>query len=92
MKLDLGGLPCTVPHDLAGTELVPAVDDRHPLGELGQEDRLLQGRVAPTHDGDFLAPNNGHKANSRIVADRHILTTDNRSESNGNVPPYFVPF
>ena len=32
------------------------MDDRHPVGELGEEDRLLQGRVPAADDGDLLAP------------------------------------
>ena len=42
-------------HDLAGAELVAAVDDRDLVGELGQEGRLLDRRVAAADDGDVLA-------------------------------------
>ena len=43
-----------VGHDLAGAQLVAAVDDRHGAGELGQEGRLLDGGVAAADDGDVL--------------------------------------
>src|SRR5690606_13607051 len=64
---DLGDL--TVPHerdllvgeravlqDLAGTQLVTAVDDRHGTGEPGEEDRFLHSGVAATDNGDVLVP------------------------------------
>jgi hypothetical protein len=38
-----------------GAELVAAVDDVHLLGDVGQVQRLLDGRVAAPDDDDFLA-------------------------------------
>ena len=37
--------------DLGGAQLVAAVDDVHGVGELGQEQALLDGRVAAADDG-----------------------------------------
>jgi hypothetical protein len=40
---------------LPGAQLLASVDDRHGAGELGQEQRLLDGGVAAANDGDVLA-------------------------------------
>src|SRR5690606_19553794 len=37
-----------------GAELLTTVHDGHRAGELGQERRLLHGRVPAAHDGDVL--------------------------------------
>ena len=37
-----------------GPQFVTPVDHVHLLGELGQEERLLSGRVPAAHDGDRL--------------------------------------
>ena len=44
-----------VEHDRRGAELVAPVDDRHLVGELREEDRLLHRRVAAADDDDVLA-------------------------------------
>ena len=53
LDLRVGERP--VLHDLAGPQLVAAVDERDLLGELGEEDRLLHRRVATADDGDVMA-------------------------------------
>jgi hypothetical protein len=49
-ELDVVGRARPLEHDLRGPELRPAVDHRDLPGELGEEDRLLHGRVAAAHD------------------------------------------
>src|SRR5918994_2647705 len=53
LEIDVLLLSSALEHDLRSTELVAAVDDRKPLGELGDEDRVLHRRV-PTADHDHL--------------------------------------
>src|SRR6185437_15113494 len=53
-EADLGVLERPSRHDLAGPQLVAPVHDGHGLGETGQEDRLLDRRVAAADDGDVL--------------------------------------
>ena len=54
-ELDLRVGERAVLHDLRGPQLVAAVDDRHLVGELGEERGLFDGRVAAADDGDVLA-------------------------------------
>jgi hypothetical protein len=54
-ELDLGVGERPVLHDLAGAQLVAAVDDRDLVGELGEERGLLDRRVAAADDGDLLS-------------------------------------
>ena len=54
-ELDLRVGEGAVLHDLAGPQLVAAVDDRDLVGELGEEGGLLDRRVAAADDGDLLA-------------------------------------
>src|SRR4051794_16692530 len=51
-------------HDLGGAELVAAVHDLQVLGELGDEDGVLHGRVAAADDGDVLALEEGAVADT----------------------------
>ena len=44
----------TVLHDLRGAQFVAAVNDRHGLGELGQEQGLFESGIAPADDGDVV--------------------------------------
>jgi hypothetical protein len=68
---------CPLRHDLAGPELVAAVDDGHRLGEPGQEGGLLHRRVATADDHDRLAaeeePVTGG-AGRHAVAEQLLLT------------------
>ena len=41
-------------HDPARPELITSMDDRHCLGEPGEEQRLLHGRVTTADDDDVL--------------------------------------
>jgi len=52
----------------AGPQLIAAVDDRYPVGELGQEQPLFQRAVATANDDDILAPEEEAVA-CRAVAD-----------------------
>jgi hypothetical protein len=52
--LQLGVGESTLLHDLGGTQLVAAVDQRHLGAEPGEERRLLDRRVATAHHGDVL--------------------------------------
>src|SRR4051794_31282907 len=54
LELEVLGLAGAPDHDLAGAELVAAVHHVDLAGELGQEDRLLHGRVAAAHDDRLL--------------------------------------
>ncbi len=54
-ELDLGVGEGAVLHDLARPQLVAAVDERDLVGELGEERRLLDRRVATADDGDVVA-------------------------------------
>ena len=42
-------------HQIIRPELIPTVDDTHLPGEVGQEQRLLQGTVSSSHHGHLLA-------------------------------------
>ncbi len=53
--LDLFVRERAIDHDLAGAELVATVDDRHRVGEPGQERRLLHRGVTATDNDDVLA-------------------------------------
>ena len=54
MNSIFGVRPRAVEHDRRGAELVAAVDDRHLVGELREEDRLLHRGVAAPDDDDVL--------------------------------------
>ena len=54
--LDLRVLEQALLQDLLGAEAVAAVDDRDLGGEVGEEQRLLDGGVAAADDDDLLAP------------------------------------
>src|SRR5437763_1099044 len=53
-ELDLRVPPGAVLHDLGGAQLVAAVEHAHARGVLGQEVRLLHGRVAAAHHHHVL--------------------------------------
>ncbi len=53
--LDLGVLEQAVLQDLLRAEVVAPMDDGDALGEVGQEDRFLDGGVASADDHHFLA-------------------------------------
>ena len=53
--LDLRVLEQALLQDLLGAEVIAAVDHGDALGEVGQEDRLLDGGVAAADDDHFLA-------------------------------------
>jgi hypothetical protein len=53
-EVDLGILERPGSHDLAGSQLVAAVHDRHRLGESGQEDRFFDRDVTTTDDRNVL--------------------------------------
>jgi hypothetical protein len=78
-ELDLGVGERTVLHDLRGAQLVAAVHDRDLLGELGQERRFLDRRVATPDDGDVLAAEEepvARRARRQTVADEALLVLE----------------
>ena len=54
-ELDLGIAEQAILHDLFGAQPVAAMDQGHLVGVMGEEDRLLDGRVAAAHDAHLLA-------------------------------------
>ena len=54
-RFDLGVVEETVLQDLLGAELVPAVHQRDLGGEIGQKQRLFDGRIAAADHHNFLA-------------------------------------
>jgi hypothetical protein len=58
--------PSAVEHDRRGSKLVAAVDDRHFVGELREEDGLLHRGVAAAHDDDVLAAEEGRVADCAV--------------------------
>ena len=54
-ELDLRMGDGTLEHDLAGTEVLRAVDDGDLGGEAGEEEGLFHGGVAAADDGDLFA-------------------------------------
>ena len=54
-------------HDLRGAELVAAMHDGHLGGELGQEDRLLHGRVAAADDDRLGVAEEGGVAGGAVA-------------------------
>ena len=53
-NVDLRVVERALLHDLRGAQLVAAVHDRHLVGELGEEGRLLHRRVAAADHDDVL--------------------------------------
>ena len=75
----LGLANAPVLHDLAGAQLVAAVDDRDLGGELGEEAGLLDRRVATADDRDVLIAEEeavAGRAGGHAVADQTRLVVD----------------
>src|SRR5688572_5965001 len=74
-EIDVLRAACAVEHDRRGAELRPPVDDADLPGELGQEGRVLHGRVAATdHDRVGVAEEGGVTGRAvRHTARRQLL-------------------
>ena len=65
-QVDLLVRPGAVEHDRRGAEVLAPVDDRHLVGELRQEDRLLHRGVAATDHDHVLVPEERRVADGAI--------------------------
>src|SRR5690606_20439645 len=75
-KLDLRVALGSLLHNLAGPQLVAAVDDGDLAGELGQEDGFLHGRVAAAHHDDLTIAEEeaiARGARGHAAADQFLL-------------------
>ena len=85
-EVDLGVGEGALLHDLGGPQLVAPVDDRDLGGEAGQEERLLQGRVAAAGHGDVLLAEEEAVAGGAgrdAVAEQAVLVGDAEHERAG---------